>query len=147
MSFFDFFISDALAVGGQEEQSFITGMIPLFIIFILFWFLLIRPQTKRAKEHKQLVAALSKGDEVLVNGGLVGKITEVEESFVSMEIADNVIVKMQRSAITTIMPKGTLKAKANTGKKNNKKKKDKDSDKQDDGDDTNNNDKALSKKE
>jgi len=145
MSFFNFFISDALAAGAQPEQSFITGMIPLFIIFILFWFLLIRPQTKRAKEHKQLVAALSKGDEVLVNGGLVGKITEVEESFVSMEIADNVVVKMQRSAITTIMPKGTLKAKVNTGKKNNKKKKDKDSDKQDDGGDTNDDDKALSK--
>ncbi len=114
-----FFINDALAEGAVQEQSLLTGMLPLVIIFILFWFLLIRPQTKRAKEHKQMVQALAKGDEVVTNGGLLGKITEIEESFISLEIANNVVIKVQRQAVTSIMPKGTLKSKS----KNNDNKK------------------------
>ncbi len=114
-----FFINDALAEGAAQEQNLLTGMLPLIIIFILFWFLLIRPQTKRAKEHKQMVAALAKGDEVLTNGGLLGKITEIEESFISLEIANNIVIKVQRQAVTSIMPKGTLKSKS----KNNDNKK------------------------
>jgi len=105
-----FFINDALAAESAQEPNLLTGMLPLVIIFILFWFLLIRPQTKRAKEHKQLVEALAKGDEVVTNGGLLGKITQVDESFISVEIASGVIIKIQRQAITSIVPKGTIKS-------------------------------------
>lgn len=105
-----FFITDAVAAEAAQESNLLTGMLPLVIIFILFWFLLIRPQTKRAKEHKQLVEALAKGDEVVTNGGVLGKITGVDESFISLEIASGVVVKVQRPAIASIMPKGTLKS-------------------------------------
>ncbi|NOX44093.1 MAG: preprotein translocase subunit YajC [Gammaproteobacteria bacterium] len=105
-----FFINDALAAEAAQEQNLLTGMLPLIIIFILFWFLLIRPQTKRAKEHKQLVQALAKGDEVVTNGGVLGKITGVDESFISLEISSGVVVKVQRQAVATIMPKGTIKS-------------------------------------
>jgi preprotein translocase subunit YajC len=86
------------------------SFLPLIIIFVIFYFLLIRPQMKRAKEHKNLVAALSTGDEVVTNGGLLGKITQVGESFVTVELADNVRIKVQKHAITSVMPKGTIKS-------------------------------------
>jgi len=106
-----FFIQDALAAGeAAAEPSMLTGMLPLIIIFILFWFLLIRPQTKRAKEHKQLVEALAKGDEVVTSGGVLGKITEVEDNFISIEISNGVVIKVQRHAVSTLMPKGTMKS-------------------------------------
>jgi len=72
--------------------------------------MLIRPQMKRAKEHKQLVSQLSKGDEVITNGGLLGKITDVSDSFVTLELADNLQIKLQRSAVANVMPKGTIKS-------------------------------------
>ena len=103
-----FFINDALAAGEAAETNMITGMLPLVIIFILFWFLLIRPQTKRAKEHKQMVASLAKGDEVVTNGGVLGKVTEVEDNFISVEIASDVVIKVQRQAVASLMPKGTM---------------------------------------
>ena len=105
-----FFIQDALAAGEAAEPNIITGMLPLVIIFILFWFLLIRPQTKRAKEHKQMAEALAKGDEVVTNGGVLGKVTEVEDSFISLEIANGVVIKVQRQAVASLMPKGTMKS-------------------------------------
>ena len=82
---------------------------PLVLIFVVFYFLLIRPQTKRAKEHKKMVAGLSKGDEVVTNGGLLGRITEVGENFVQVKVAENVEVKVQRQAVANLMPKGTSK--------------------------------------
>jgi preprotein translocase subunit YajC len=103
-----FFINDALAAGEAAEPNMITGMLPLVIIFILFWFLLIRPQTKRAKEHKQMVASLAKGDEVVTNGGVLGKVTEVEDNFIGVEIANGVVIKVQRQAVASLMPKGTM---------------------------------------
>ena len=103
-----FFINDALAAGEAAETTMITGMLPLVIIFILFWFLLIRPQTKRAKEHKQMVQSLAKGDEVVTNGGVLGKVTEVEDNFISVEIANGVVIKVQRQAVASLMPKGTM---------------------------------------
>ena len=80
----------------------------LIAIFAVFWFLLIRPQQKRAKEHKTMVEALSKGDEAVTNGGLLGKITKVGDSFVTLEIADGLRVQVQRASVATLMPKGTM---------------------------------------
>ncbi len=82
----------------------------LIAIFAVFWFLLIRPQQKRAKEHKAMVEALSKGDEVVTSGGLRGKITKVGDSFVTLEIADGLTVQVQRTSVATLMPKGTMKS-------------------------------------
>ncbi len=108
-----FFISDAMAEGaaaaGQQGDPGMFGFLPLILIFVLFYFMLIRPQAKRSKEHKQMVAALSKGDEVVTNGGLLGRAVEVGDSFVSLEIADGVIVKTQRQSIAALLPKGTVK--------------------------------------
>jgi len=83
---------------------------PLIVIFLVFYFLQIRPQMKRAKEHKALVAALSVGDEVVTNGGLLGKVTHVGESFVTVELAENVKIKLQKHAVASVMPKGTIKS-------------------------------------
>jgi preprotein translocase subunit YajC len=112
-----FFISDAFAEGaaatnaaaGQPDGG-LLGMLPLLLIFVLFYFMLIRPQTKRAKEHKNMVEALAKGDEVVTNGGLLGKIIEVGESFITVAIADGVEVKVQKQSVSTLVPKGTIKA-------------------------------------
>lgn len=85
------------------------SLIPLILLFLVFYFLLIRPQTKRAKEHKKMIDALAKGDEIVTNGGLLGKITELGDNFVAIEIAPNVEVKLQRQAVAVVMPKGTIK--------------------------------------
>jgi len=108
-----FFISDALAEAagpaGQQSDP-LMSFLPLVVLFVIFYFLLIRPQSKRAKEHKAMVSTLAKGDEVVTNGGVLGKVTELGESFVSVKIADNVEVNVQRSAIQSLMPKGTMKS-------------------------------------
>jgi preprotein translocase subunit YajC len=104
-----FFISDALAAAPAQQPDPIMSFLPLVLIFVVFYFLLIRPQTKRAKEHKQMVENLAKGDEVVTNGGLLGRITDVGENFVQLKVADNVEVKIQKQAIATLMPKGTGK--------------------------------------
>jgi preprotein translocase subunit YajC len=109
MEILDFFIASAHAQDATPQGS-LMSFLPLIIIFVIFYFLLIRPQMKRAKEHKNLVAALSTGDEVVTNGGLLGKITQVGESFVTVELADNVRIKVQKHAITSVMPKGTIKS-------------------------------------
>lgn len=107
MDLFDFFISSAHAQDATSSGG-LMSFLPLIVIFIIFYFLLIRPQMKRAKEHKQLVSQLGKGDEVVTNGGLLGRITNVGESFVTVELAENVQIKVQRHAIASIMPKGTI---------------------------------------
>lgn len=110
-----FFISDAMAeaapaAGAAQQPGLLEAMFPFIILFIVFYFLLIRPQSKRAKEHKKMVEALSKGDEVLTQGGIYGKIIEVGETHVVLEMADNVEVKLQREAVSSALPKGTIKA-------------------------------------
>ncbi|MGB1440038.1 MAG: preprotein translocase subunit YajC, partial [Luminiphilus sp.] len=80
------------------------------LMFAIFYFLLIRPQQKKAKEHKGMVEALNKGDEVITNGGLLAKITEVDDNFLTCKISQNVEVKIQRHAVTAVLPKGTLKS-------------------------------------
>lgn len=108
-------LSDAWAEGpapaaGSAPGGGLVGFLPLIIIFIIFYFLLIRPQSKRAKEHRAMVDALAKGDEVVTNGGIVGRITQVADVYATVEIADNVSVKIQRTAITALLPKGTVKS-------------------------------------
>lgn len=106
-----FFINDAWAQAapGGAEAGF-ASLIPLILIFVIFYFLLLRPQIKRAKEHKQMVNSLSKGDEVVTNGGLLGRITKLDENFITLEIAEGVQVKVQRNAVSSLLPKGTLKS-------------------------------------
>ena len=109
MEILDFFIASAHAQDATQPGG-LMSFLPLIIIFVIFYFLLIRPQMKRAKEHKKLVAELGNGDEVVTNGGILGRITDVGESFITVELADNVQIKVQRHAIASIMPKGTIKS-------------------------------------
>ena len=105
-----FFISNAMAEAGAASQPGIFEVLfPFIILFVVFYFLLIRPQSKRAKEHRKLVEALAKGDEVMTQGGIYGKITEVGEEALTVEVADNLQVKVQRAAVASVLPKGTLK--------------------------------------
>ena len=105
-----FFISDAMAqdAGGLGGAGFEGLILPIGLIIMLY-FLMIRPQMKRQKEHKKLVESLAKGDEIQAEGGLMGKITDIGENFVQLEIAEGVEVKIRRQAIAAVMPKGTLK--------------------------------------
>lgn len=105
----DFFIQTAMATNGADTPSIWTSMLPLIIIFVVFYFLLIRPQTKRQKEHRKLVEALNTGDEVVTGGGVLGRITNVGEQFITVEIADGVQIKVQRHTIGAVVPKGTFK--------------------------------------
>lgn len=107
----DWLISTAHAQNAGAQGD--TGMLGIFYIvgiFALMWFLLIRPQSKRQKEHKLMVEALSKGDEVLTNGGVFGRVIEVGESWTTVEIADKVQIKVQKFAVAKVLPKGTLKS-------------------------------------
>lgn len=108
-----FFISDAYAqaAGAAPQQpGLVEALLPFVILFVVFYFLIIRPQSKRAKEHKAMVQGINKGDEIVTQGGLAGRIMEVSENFLVVEIADNVQVKVQREAISTLLPKGTIKS-------------------------------------
>ena len=91
--------------GGMD----LMGLLPLLLMFVLLYFLLLRPQMKRAKEHKQMLAGIQKGDEVVTSGGTLGKVTNVGDSYVKLEIAPNVEVTVQKSSVQTLLPKGTLK--------------------------------------
>ena len=91
------------AGGGFESILLIVAM------FAVLYFLMIRPQMKRAKEHKSMVDALQKGDEVITSGGVLGRISKVADAYVSLEIANNVEIQLQRTAIQAVLPKGTIK--------------------------------------
>ncbi len=106
-----FFISDAMAEAGTAAQQpgMFEALFPFVVIFIVFYFLLIRPQQRRAKEHKNMTENLQKGDEIVTAGGLLGKITSVGDEFVSVELADGIEVNLQRASVTLLMPKGTIK--------------------------------------
>lgn len=109
----NFFISDALAEGTAAapatQTETLMGFLPLVAMVVLFYFILIRPQSKRAKEHKNMVAALQKGDEIVTQGGILGRITQVSENFVTVEISRDVVIHVQKHAVTALMPKGTIK--------------------------------------
>jgi len=107
----DWLISSAWAqAAGAPQPNGLLQMLPLVLIFVVFYFLLIRPQAKRAKDHKAMVAALGVGDEVATGGGILGRVTDVSDQFLTVEIADGVRVKVQRHTVTSVMPKGTLKS-------------------------------------
>jgi len=103
-------ISFAHAQTAAAAAPGLTDFLPLIIIFILFWFMLIRPQMKRAKEQKKMLSELQKGDEVVTASGQVGKITKLGDQYASLEIADGVITHVQKQSIQTLLPKGTIKS-------------------------------------
>lgn len=108
----DLFISSAWAqqaAGGPQDPG-IAGLLFPLVIIAVFFFLFILPQQRRGREHKKMLEALSKGTEIVTNGGLVGKVLEVDDSFVQIEIADDVQVQIQKQAIASLLPKGTFKA-------------------------------------
>ncbi|MES9830624.1 MAG: preprotein translocase subunit YajC [Candidatus Thiodiazotropha sp. L084R] len=106
-----FFISDAMAeapaAAGQADA--ITGLLPLVIFGAVLYFLMIRPQIKRQKEHKKLTEALAKGDEVVTSGGIAGRISDLGENFVLIEVSEGTEMKIRRQAVDTVLPKGSLK--------------------------------------
>ena len=99
--------AQAPASGGGFD---LMGMLPLLLMFVLLYFLLLRPQMKRAKEHKQMLTSLQKGDEVVTSGGTLGKVTNVGDSYVRVEIAPQVEITVQKPSIQTLLPKGTIKS-------------------------------------
>ncbi|VVE48940.1 preprotein translocase subunit YajC [Pandoraea anhela] len=105
-------ISEAYAqtAGAASPTSSLMSFLPLVLMFVVLYFIMIRPQMKRQKETRNMLAALTKGDEVVTSGGLAGRISKVGETFVTIEIADNVEINVQKGAITTLLPKGTIKA-------------------------------------
>ena len=110
-----FFISDAIAeaapAAGDAAQSpdpLMSLILPIGLV-VLFYFFLIRPQSKRQKEHKKMVNELQKGEEVITTGGILGKVTHISDDFITLEIAKDVVLHVQRNAVQTIMPKGTMK--------------------------------------
>ena len=113
---FNVFISEAFAQAapaatGAADSMFgsLGTMLPLVLMFVVLYFVMIRPQMKRQKEHKAMVDALAKGDEVVIGGGLLGKVSKMGESFLHVEIASGVEVQVQRSAVVQVLPKGTVK--------------------------------------
>lgn len=107
----DFFISSAHAqAGGQSGGSIIPTLIMVGLFFVFMYFMIIRPQSKRQKEHKQLMESLEKGNEVITQGGLAGRIRDVGENFIVLEISKDVEIRMQKSAVSSVVPKGTLES-------------------------------------
>lgn len=104
----------AQAAGGAQGGMDLVGLMPLVLLFVLLYFLMIRPQAKRAKEHRNMLQALQKGDEVVTSGGTLGKVTNVGEQFITLEIAPNVEIKVQKPSVQTVLPKGTIKSAGNS---------------------------------
>ena len=104
-------ISPAFAQGAAPvADSGLLGFLPIILMFVVLYFLMIRPQMKRQKETRQMIDALQKGDEVIAAGGVLGRITKVGEAYLTVEIAPNVEISVQKAAVQTLLPKGTLKA-------------------------------------
>jgi preprotein translocase subunit YajC len=109
------FISDAFAQAAPAaaaDNSFmgsLTSMLPLVLMFVVLYFVMIRPQMKRQKEHKAMIDAIAKGDEVVIGGGVLGKISKVGDSYIHVEVANGVEIQVQRGAVVQVLPKGTFK--------------------------------------
>ncbi len=109
------FISSAFAqtapaaAAGGDMQSSLMSMLPLVLMFVVLYFVMIRPQMKKQKEHRAMIDALAKGDEVVTGGGLLGKVAKLTESTVGLEVAPGVEIQIQRSAVVQILPKGSVK--------------------------------------
>ena len=97
------------AAGGSDMQSSMMSLLPLVLMFVVLYFVMIRPQMKRQKEHRSMVEALAKGDEVATSGGLVGRVTKLGDNYLTVELAPGVEVQLQRSAVVQVLPKGALK--------------------------------------
>lgn len=108
-----FFISDAMAAGAavppaQPDGTF--SLVMIAVIFVVFYLMLIRPQNKRAKEHREMVGNLKKGDEIITNGGMLGKVVNIDEQYIKVALAEGIEISMQRGAVSSVLPKGTLKS-------------------------------------
>ena len=99
----------APATGAAGMLSSLSGMLPLVLMFVVLYFVMIRPQMRKQKEHRTMIEAVAKGDEILTSGGIIGRITRLGEGNISIEISPGVEVQLQRSAISQVLPKGTLK--------------------------------------
>ena len=99
----------AAAAAGGDLQSSLMSMLPLLLMFAVLYFVMIRPQMKKQKEHRAMIDALAKGDEVVTAGGLLGKVSKIGDAFIGVELAQGVEVQLQRSAVVQVLPKGTLK--------------------------------------
>lgn len=97
------------AAAGGDLMSSLQGMLPLVLMFVVLYFVMIRPQMKKAKEHKAMIEALAKGDEIVTAGGILGRVTKLGDSFIDIEVADGVEVHLQRSAVVQVLPKGSIK--------------------------------------
>jgi preprotein translocase subunit YajC len=109
------FISSAFAqtapaaAAGGDMQSSLMSMLPLVLMFVVLYFVMIRPQMKKQKEHKAMIDAIAKGDEVVTAGGMLGKVSKLGDSYVGLEVANGVEIQIQRSAVVQVLPKGTYK--------------------------------------
>jgi len=90
-------------------QSSLLGMMPLILMFVVLYFVMIRPQMKKAKDHKAMIDSLAKGDEVVTSGGILGKVTQLSDSFLSLDVAKGVEVQLQRAAVVQVLPRGSIK--------------------------------------
>ena len=105
-------IAHAQGTAPAGPESTLMSTLPLVVMFVILYFVMIRPQMKKAKETKAMIEALSKGDEVVTSGGLVGRVSKLGDTFLQLEVADKVEVQVQRSAVAMVLPKGTLKTSA-----------------------------------
>ncbi|MDP1602608.1 MAG: preprotein translocase subunit YajC [Legionella sp.] len=108
-----FFISNAMAAAAKAPAAQSDGtfsLVMIVVIFVLFYFMLIRPQNRRAKEHRELIGKLKKGDEIVTSGGMLAKVIHLDEQFIKVSIAEGVEISLQRSAVSTVLPKGTIKS-------------------------------------
>jgi preprotein translocase subunit YajC len=109
------FISSAFAqtapaaAAGGDMQSSMMSMLPLVLMFVVLYFVMIRPQMKKQKEHKAMIDALAKGDEVVTTGGVLGKVSKLGDTFVGLEVANGVEIQIQRGAVVQVLPKGSVK--------------------------------------
>lgn len=99
----------AAAAAGGDFTSTLTGMLPLVLMFVVLYFVMIRPQMKRQKEHRAMIDAIAKGDEVVIGGGMLGKVTRLSEQHLHVEVASGVEVQVQRGGVAQVLPKGTIK--------------------------------------
>ena len=110
------FISSAFAqtapaavASGGDMQSSLMNMLPLVLMFVVLYFVMIRPQMRKQKEHRSMIEALAKGDEIVTSGGLLGKVSKMGDSYLSLEVANGVELQVQRSAVVQVLPKGSIK--------------------------------------
>ncbi len=101
--------AQATTPAASDPLGGLMGMLPIILMFIVLWFIMIRPQMRKAKEQRALLEALQKGDEVVTGGGLAGRISKVGENYITLEVAQNVEIAVQKGAVSSILPKGTLK--------------------------------------